>query len=878
MLRRAYVATKPTLYLTPPDVEDDVTCAILELSLGKCEFSTFMAGSEARFPVAPNPTWPGVFSVYGQESDLLAPGEKTMSPVALLYGPPYNARTFGIAGAEANQAESVAGSLRDEINRLEGAELTAPVSLAVTLASAALHESMRSVAKTQPDVFIGIGDGHGVAFESMLSFFAGKGSNVSGYSPQAAFYMGGLAVSSERWTNSYTYGVPEDIVRNKQLGVDSEHLPCKGRECWSFDQWMGFVPWTADMPHAGPSRWPPGLPNPYNMAADAPTEPQLGMRQRYLGSAKDFSQRASEWLKSNRKEEQRLSPSFYHAKGAASLLLFQMAVELAPEGHGFGLNYTQLTRDNIETAMHAMNGSQGVETFWGPISIQPNEGWNHFFKGMSIGQFRDNHTYPSLVHYAGQSTNLTIDAKYPAVWPDWCLVNGQRFNPFDECPITYLHKNQIILWSVVMLSLVLGLVFCCCTYLRRRHSRYAESSRGMRRSLLGSTELPNTQLTALDVASRWATSRVAAQANAPLFPSTTAGSTTPGSKSAKTNSFQIASAGSGGIGSSARKYSGLTQQTLVPVMFSDSHVRELQPPDWRQIPKNRLGKGTYGTVYRAEWRGVKIAVKAIELPNKPQNERDTALEAHKKKLQKITRDFVKEVDVGCELLHPNLVQMLGYATEPVLVIIQELMAGGSLDKQLYVEHWRPNVIQLYKGALDVAQAMEHLHTHFERGAKGRDSKVTLPVIHRDLKSPNILLDRSPPMSANDGDWSVEFKVSDFGLSRDKQLDTLDDKTGLMSGVGSVLWMAPEMLRGDHYNESVDVYSYAMVLVELSHCTMPWQDTGSRPHEVPHRVTRDERPLSQLREAPEELQQLIKDCWHKYAIDCQTARPIRTRTL
>ena len=84
----------------------------------------------------------------------------------------------------------------------------------------------------------------------------------------------------------------------------------------------------------------------------------------------------------------------------------------------------------------------------------------------------------------------------------------------------------------------------------------------------------------------------------------------------------------------------------------------------------------------------------------------------------------------------------------------------------------------------------------------------------------------------------------------------------MSGVGSVLWMAPEMLRAETYNESVDVYSYAMVLIELSHGTMPWQDTGARPHEVPHRVTNDERPLSQLREAPEELRELIQDCWHK----------------
>lgn len=859
MLCRSLVANAPTLYLTPPDVEDDVTDQILGLSLEDCEGETFLVSSEARFPVPPKAPWPGVFSVYGQESGLLAgtPGERTMSPVELLYGPPYNARTFGIAGVEANEADKVAQSLREKIDKLPGAALVAPYQLAVSMSGVALHNAMRTVADARPDVFIGIGDGHGVAFEGMLSFFATN--NGSGYSPNASFYMGGLAVTSQLWKNSYTYGVPEETVRNKKVEVDSKYLPCKGSECWSFDQWMGFVPWAADMPHAGPGRWPDTLPNQYHMAADDTTEGndhRFGMRQRYLGSAKDFNDRASDWLKRNGRDTH--SPSFYHAKAAASLLLFQMAVEFAPDGNGFGLTYTELTRDNIESAMNEMNNSQGVETFWGPIRIRPGQGWNDLFLGMSIGQFRNNQTYPSLVRYTGRSKNFTQNADYPAKWPDWCLVHGQRwFN--GECPIIYLHEGELILVSVVLVLTAMALVICCCAYVRRRNKRYAESTRPMRASLLGSTELPNNQLTALDIAQRWASRRMAAQADAALFSSVSAGG--PGSKSNKAVPVHIASGGTG-IGLSARKYSGLTPQTQVPVMFSDSHVRELQPADWRQIPKNRLGKGSYGTVYRAEWRGVKVAVKAIELPSCPENDRDTAMQAHKKKLQKITQDFVKEVDVGCELLHPNLVQMLGYATEPTLLIIQELLTGGSLDKQLYVEHWRPNKIQLLKGALDVAQAIEHLHTHFERGAKGRQSKVTLPVIHRDLKSPNILLDRPPPLKSKAGDWPVELKVSDFGLSRDKQLDTHDDKTGAMSGVGSVLWMAPEMLRAETYNESVDVYSYAMVLIELSHGTMPWQDTGARPHEVPHRVTNDERPLSQLREAPEELRELIQDCWHK----------------
>ena len=153
--------------------------------------------------------------------------------------------------------------------------------------------------------------------------------------------------------------------------------------------------------------------------------------------------------------------------------------------------------------------------------------------------------------------------------------------------------------------------------------------------------------------------------------------------------------------------------------------------------------------------------------------------------------------------------MLGYATKPTLYIVQELLDGGSLDKQLYVEHWRPDEQQLLKGALDVASGMEYLHTHFTKAKDGRESKRSMrPVIHRDLKSPNILLDKAPPVSRASGWWEVQFKVADFGLSRDKELISggTHDKTGGMTGCGSVLWMAPEILLGEKYNQSVDVFS------------------------------------------------------------------------
>ena len=113
--------------------------------------------------------------------------------------------------------------------------------------------------------------------------------------------------------------------------------------------------------------------------------------------------------------------------------------------------------------------------------------------------------------------------------------------------------------------------------------------------------------------------------------------------------------------------------------------------------------------------------------------------------------------------------------------------------------------------------MCYLHTAFDQ-----------PLIHRDLKSPNVLFTASP------SDRDCVAKITDFGLARDKA----DDDN--MTGCGSVLWMAPEILLGEPYTEKVDVFSYAMVLVEMIDQKLPWTGVASGA-EVPHRVTRNRRP-------------------------------------
>ena len=209
----------------------------------------------------------------------------------------------------------------------------------------------------------------------------------------------------------------------------------------------------------------------------------------------------------------------------------------------------------------------------------------------------------------------------------------------------------------------------------------------------------------------------------------------------------------------------------------------------------------------------------LKLPERAEDASEAATEALREKVEEITKDFVTEVEICCDLNHPNLVRLLGYADKPKLMIMQELLRGNSMDHQLYVEKWRPTHQDVLKTALDVALGMEYLHTMF----LAEDNTHSQPIIHRDLKTPNLMLATRP----TDGE-GVEVKVTDFGLSRDKALDANNNytQTVMMTGCGSVLWMAPEILLGATYNEKVDVWSFGCFAYQLATGNPPYSDIHS----------------------------------------------------
>ncbi|XP_048571123.1 RGS domain-containing serine/threonine-protein kinase A-like isoform X1 [Triticum urartu] len=194
----------------------------------------------------------------------------------------------------------------------------------------------------------------------------------------------------------------------------------------------------------------------------------------------------------------------------------------------------------------------------------------------------------------------------------------------------------------------------------------------------------------------------------------------------------------------------------------------------------QVGEGSCGTVYHALWYGSDVAVKVF---------------SRQEYSEEMIRTFRQEVSLMKKLRHPNIILFMGaVASQERLCIVTEFLPRGSLFRLLRKTTGKLDPRRRVHMAIDIARGMNYLHS----------SSPT--VVHRDLKSSNLLVDKN---------WTV--KVADFGLSRLKIETFLTTKTGK----GTPQWMAPEVLRNEPSNEKSDVYSYGVVLWELVTQKIPW---------------------------------------------------------
>ncbi|XVF31208.1 hypothetical protein REPUB_Repub16aG0125900 [Reevesia pubescens] len=255
----------------------------------------------------------------------------------------------------------------------------------------------------------------------------------------------------------------------------------------------------------------------------------------------------------------------------------------------------------------------------------------------------------------------------------------------------------------------------------------------------------------------------------------------------------------------------------VDQLFDDVDVGECEIP-WEDLDiGERIGIGSYGEVYHADWNGTEVAVKKFL----DQDFSGAAL-----------AEFKREVRIMRRLRHPNVVLFMGAVTRPPnLSIITEFLPRGSLYKILHRPHSQIDETRRIKMALDVARGMNCLHTSIPT------------IVHRDLKTPNLLVDKN---------WTV--KVGDFGLSRLKHNTFLSSK----STAGTPEWMAPEVLRNEPSNEKCDVYSFGVILWELATLRRPW--SGMNPMQVVGAVGFQNRRLEIPKELDPLVARIIWQCW------------------
>ncbi|XVE98405.1 hypothetical protein REPUB_Repub03eG0103900 [Reevesia pubescens] len=204
-------------------------------------------------------------------------------------------------------------------------------------------------------------------------------------------------------------------------------------------------------------------------------------------------------------------------------------------------------------------------------------------------------------------------------------------------------------------------------------------------------------------------------------------------------------------------------------------------------PALQIGEGGFGTVYKAQLdSGQVVAIKR----------------AKKELFENLRTEFSSEVELLAKIEHRNLVKLLGYLDKGnERLIIIEYVPNGTLRDHLDGQRGRIlDFNQRLEIAIDVAHGLTYLHLYAEK-----------QIIHRDVKSSNILLTES-----------MRAKVADFGFARLGPMDS--DKTHISTKVkGTVGYLDPEYMRTYQLTTKSDVYSFGILLIEIL--------TGRRPVEI-----------------------------------------------
>ncbi|KAG2636892.1 hypothetical protein PVAP13_2NG478903 [Panicum virgatum] len=231
--------------------------------------------------------------------------------------------------------------------------------------------------------------------------------------------------------------------------------------------------------------------------------------------------------------------------------------------------------------------------------------------------------------------------------------------------------------------------------------------------------------------------------------------------------------------------------------------------------EQKLASGSFGDLYHGTYCSQDVAIKVL----KPERVSVDML-----------REFAQEVYIMKKVRHKNVVQFIGACTRPpILCIVTEFMHGGSIFDFLYNRQGSFQLPDVIRIASDVSKGMNYLHQ--------------INIVHRDLKTANLLMD------------DQVVKVADFGVARVK------DQSGVMTAeTGTYRWMAPEVIEHLPYDHRADVFSFGIVLWELLTGKLPYEDMTPLQAAVAV-VQKDLRPTIAADTHPM-LVDLLQRCWQK----------------